>query len=435
MAQARRRKAGNQKPRERILTAARDLFRRRGVHDVGVDEIASAANSNKMTLYRHFGSKEKLTSSCLHMVMEEVDAKWREIEARSPQDGARKLADWISHTASGFAVSDGRSELILTIFRQAREDPAARMVLDDFTARRKKWLAEICRSAGVANAGMLSEALALLAHGVRANPWGLSNEALSTQYSALADMLVDLFRSSQVKAKRGASRRKGAEVPSEDMGSCGLRPRERILMAAVILFHKHGVQGANVDEIASAAGSNKMTLYRHFGSKKDLARACLQAAVDEIAAIWRGIETRNPDDATRRLEDWIDYIAGAIAGTDRRSEMTSLTFRLMQGESSTREMIADFKAKARKWVAQTCRATGVAEPEMLSDTLILLMHGVRTNPWGMSRESLGDQFFSIASVLVKLFKSRRPVAAVLASPAREGRSKGGKGVVRSKRKK
>ena len=37
-------------PRERILAAARELFYRRGIHAVGVDAIAEAAGTNKMTL-------------------------------------------------------------------------------------------------------------------------------------------------------------------------------------------------------------------------------------------------------------------------------------------------------------------------------------------------------------------------------------------------
>ena len=45
-------------PRERILDAARDLFYSRGIRCVSVDEIAAAAQTNKMTLYRHFESKD-----------------------------------------------------------------------------------------------------------------------------------------------------------------------------------------------------------------------------------------------------------------------------------------------------------------------------------------------------------------------------------------
>ncbi len=44
-------------PRDRILTTARDMFHRCGIRGVGVDAIADAAGTNKMTLYRHFGSK------------------------------------------------------------------------------------------------------------------------------------------------------------------------------------------------------------------------------------------------------------------------------------------------------------------------------------------------------------------------------------------
>ena len=44
------------RPRDRIVTTARDLFHRFGIRGIGVDAIAEAAGTNKMTLYRHFGS-------------------------------------------------------------------------------------------------------------------------------------------------------------------------------------------------------------------------------------------------------------------------------------------------------------------------------------------------------------------------------------------
>ena len=53
------------RPRERIIKTARDLFRRHGIRGVGVDTIAEKAGTNKMTLYRHFGSKDELVIACL----------------------------------------------------------------------------------------------------------------------------------------------------------------------------------------------------------------------------------------------------------------------------------------------------------------------------------------------------------------------------------
>ena len=46
-------------PRERILAAASDLFYRQGIRAVSVEAIAEAAGTNKMTLYRHFESKDE----------------------------------------------------------------------------------------------------------------------------------------------------------------------------------------------------------------------------------------------------------------------------------------------------------------------------------------------------------------------------------------
>jgi len=59
------------------------------------------------------------------------------------------------------------------------------------------------------------------------------------------------------------------------------RPRDRIVEAARDLFHKQGYRGVGVDAIAEAAGTNKMTLYRHFGSKDDLIVECLRTAIAE----------------------------------------------------------------------------------------------------------------------------------------------------------
>jgi len=44
-------------PRARILAAAGELFYREGIRAVGVEAIAEAAGTNKMTLYRHYTNR------------------------------------------------------------------------------------------------------------------------------------------------------------------------------------------------------------------------------------------------------------------------------------------------------------------------------------------------------------------------------------------
>ena len=77
------------KPRERIINTARDLFRKHGIRGIGVDAIAEAADTNKMTLYRHFGSKDDLVVACLREVEGEVDAIWSRIRAGLSRGSAR----------------------------------------------------------------------------------------------------------------------------------------------------------------------------------------------------------------------------------------------------------------------------------------------------------------------------------------------------------
>jgi AcrR family transcriptional regulator len=56
---------GKVRPRERILDSAYQLIARRGVRDVGVEEVIATAGIAKATLYRHFPSKNDLVLAVL----------------------------------------------------------------------------------------------------------------------------------------------------------------------------------------------------------------------------------------------------------------------------------------------------------------------------------------------------------------------------------
>jgi AcrR family transcriptional regulator len=68
--------------RERLLESAYDLFARRGVHAVGVDEVIEHARVAKATLYRHFPSKDDLVLAFLQRREERWTHGWVEAEAR-----------------------------------------------------------------------------------------------------------------------------------------------------------------------------------------------------------------------------------------------------------------------------------------------------------------------------------------------------------------
>jgi AcrR family transcriptional regulator len=68
--------------RERILDTAYQLFSRRAIRDVGVDEVIERAGVAKATLYRHFPSKDDLVIAFLERREERWTLAWVEAEAR-----------------------------------------------------------------------------------------------------------------------------------------------------------------------------------------------------------------------------------------------------------------------------------------------------------------------------------------------------------------
>jgi AcrR family transcriptional regulator len=99
--------------RERILATAYELFTRRGVNDVGVDEVVENAAVAKTTLYRHFPSKEDLVLAFL----EERERLWKtEVIDRNPRSRTddpefqilaifQELDDWFHRRADYEACS------------------------------------------------------------------------------------------------------------------------------------------------------------------------------------------------------------------------------------------------------------------------------------------------------------------------------------------
>lgn len=79
--------------------------------------------------------------------------------------------------------------------------------------------------------------------------------------------------------------------------------RNRILEAAVAEFAEHGIAGARVDRIASAAASNKQLIYQYFGNKEGLFRTVLAR---ELALASEGVAFP-PDDFERYAGAYFDF--------------------------------------------------------------------------------------------------------------------------------
>jgi AcrR family transcriptional regulator len=178
-------------PRARILKAARDLFYRCGIHAVGVDAIAEAADTNKTTLYRHFESKDELVAECLRGLGREFDMAWAEIEQAHAGQPKDQLLAWLRFIAE-FKLGPG--ERGCAFANAAVELPdanhPARRVIEEFKSRHRDLIIELCRKAGLRDPELLADELFLLCEGARSTIQSLGPRGPAERLAEMLQTLV-----------------------------------------------------------------------------------------------------------------------------------------------------------------------------------------------------------------------------------------------------
>jgi TetR/AcrR family fatty acid metabolism transcriptional regulator len=101
------------------------------------------------------------------------------------------------------------------------------------------------------------------------------------------------------------------DVPEEPRKSDSDGKRQVILDASLTVFAARGFHEATMDEIASASGVAKGTLYRYFASKEDLLEQLLSEAGSKIMERFGGVFSGSDnvlDHIQKFIEDWVGFI-------------------------------------------------------------------------------------------------------------------------------
>jgi AcrR family transcriptional regulator len=196
----------------------------------------------------------------------------------------------------------------------------------------------------------------------------------------------------------------------EGCGASRPRPRERIVGSARDLFRRHGLRGIGVDAIAEAAGTNKMTLYRHFGSKDDLIVACLREVAAEADAFWADLETTHPDDPMAQLHEWVRCVAEYAITDGHGCDIANAAAELTERDHPARKVVEQFKTTQRERLGNLCRATGIAQADLLANTLVLLIEGARVNWRSVGPEGPGAKFAQIGEAVIAAFSNGHATA-------------------------
>jgi AcrR family transcriptional regulator len=178
-------------PRQRILAAADDLFRRVGIRGVGVEAIAEAAGTNKMTLYRHFESKDELIAEWMRGIIAQKDSAWDEIIAQHPNDPTAQLVYWSRRTAQQFAQMEERGSAILNALAELPEpDHPARRIIDEHRQREHQRIFQLCREAGFPEPELAADQFFFLLEGAKACVQCIGLKRVGEHLMKLVDSMV-----------------------------------------------------------------------------------------------------------------------------------------------------------------------------------------------------------------------------------------------------
>jgi len=186
--------------RERILDTASELFYRDGYHAVGIDTIVAESGVAKMTLYRHFPSKDSLIAAYLERANADYWA-WLESEITAVEDPTEKLVaafDAVARLATSARCLGCTFQAAASEFPDL--DHAGHRVALAHKEQVLARLAEMARAAGLRDPDGLAAQLLLLMDGawVAARMFGPANHAGAA--SEAARQLVDGHAGRRVRA-------------------------------------------------------------------------------------------------------------------------------------------------------------------------------------------------------------------------------------------
>lgn len=136
----------------------------------------------------------------------------------------------------------------------------------------------------------------------------------------------------------------------DNIGSSPNKKKQSIIEASRSLFMRYGIKRVTVEEICETAGVSKMTFYKHFKNKIDLALFILNQVFGEGISRYKGIMDRD------------------VPYSEKAKEIIKL--KLESTEDVSKEMLKDFYDKSIPEVVELIQKISLENLKLLQDDLI-----------------------------------------------------------------
>lgn len=191
---------------ERILAAAYELFRLEGTRAVGVDTVVERAGVSKMTLYRHFKSKDQLVAAFLDRRAQVWVVDWlvAEIFRRAETPADRLMAVFDVFDSWFRSATFDRCSFIRTLLEYPDGHPTHRAACQHLATLRA-FIAGLARDAGIKD-GKFADAWLMMVKGSSVAAVE-GNRSAARQIKPAARLFLESQLPKEGPPKRRASKR------------------------------------------------------------------------------------------------------------------------------------------------------------------------------------------------------------------------------------
>ncbi|MDR6957776.1 AcrR family transcriptional regulator [Pseudomonas brassicacearum] len=155
-------------PRERILDAAEELFFNEGISRVTVDAIAAKAKSTKMTVYRHFDSKDALVLEWIRLLVDQYSEVFETLATQHAGDPKAQILGFAEFIARDLSAASYRGCPFTNSLAEIPEPGhPARQLIEAHKQRQFLRLVALCAEADLAEPNEVAMELTYLMEGAQ----------------------------------------------------------------------------------------------------------------------------------------------------------------------------------------------------------------------------------------------------------------------------
>ncbi|WP_199432414.1 TetR/AcrR family transcriptional regulator [Qaidamihabitans albus] len=343
------------RPRDRrhqIAAVASELFRARGYHGVGINDIAAAAGVTGPALYRHFADKQAILAHVLLAGIEEMEAATASALADAEPTPAQVHA-----LLTRLATKSVERREVAALWRwegRHLDRETQRAIRQRSSAMLAMWTKVLLNLRGE----LAAEDAELLCWAGLSVFGSVSVHHTSVAKRRFGQLLVDIALRVVHATLPEPEAAPSPEPPLPTLG--GRSRREELLTAATELFQKRGFHAVSMEDIGKAAGIAGPSVYRHFPSKASLLGAIGRRAADRLAlGADHALRTSAPRDEREALRRLAESYVRTLTG----SPELLVSFSVDRVHIDERDK-AELLRIQRDYVAQWVRLLGTVHPEL-----------------------------------------------------------------------